>query len=59
MFDGAYTHLDHMLTSKYQSIDWTQHTNSKRTGKGLLMRPNEGRNSCPGHGWSRVKFSHT
>ncbi len=26
---------------------------------GLLMSPYEGRNSCAGHGWSRVKFYHT
>ncbi len=26
MVGGAYTHLDDMLASQYQSIDWTQHT---------------------------------
>ncbi len=25
-------HLDDMLASQYQSIDWTQHTTCKRTG---------------------------
>ncbi len=26
MVGGAYTHLDDLLASKHQSIDWTQHT---------------------------------
>ncbi len=25
MVGGAYTHLDDMVASRYQSIDWTQH----------------------------------
>ncbi len=26
MVGGAYIHLDDMLASQYQSIDWSQHT---------------------------------
>ncbi len=29
-FGGIYTHLDDMLASPYQSIDWTQHTTRDR-----------------------------
>ncbi len=29
MVGGTYTHLDGMLASQYQSIDWTQHTTCK------------------------------
>ncbi len=29
MFSGTYTHLEDMLASQYQSIDWTQHTTCK------------------------------
>ncbi len=29
MVGGIYTHLDDMLASQYQSIDWTQHTTCK------------------------------
>ncbi len=29
MVGGAYTHLDDMLASQYQPIDWTKHTTGK------------------------------
>ncbi len=44
-----------------QQSYWTQtHWCSfiKVVAKGLLLRPNDGRNSFPGQGWSRVKLSH-
>ncbi len=56
MVVGTHTHLNDMFASQYQSIDWTQHTTCKlqvvfiHLCGCLLMRPNEGRNSCPGLG---------
>ncbi len=32
MVGGAFTHLNDILASQYQSIDWTQHTICKLTG---------------------------
>ncbi len=40
MVGGAYTHLDDMLASHYQSIDWTQHTTCQSSiSWGNLLAP--------------------
>ncbi len=35
MVSGIHTHLDGMLVSQYQSIDWTQHTTCQPTIENL------------------------
>ncbi len=71
MVRGVYTHLNDMLASQYQSTDWIQHTTNQSSihwGNVLALGTmyektsletslNEGRNSCPGQDWSRMKFS--
>ncbi len=42
MVGEAYTHLDDMLASQYQSIDWTQHTSyqsRKESVGGTFLAP--------------------
>ncbi len=40
MVGGAYTHLDDMVASQYQSIDWTQHTSFQSSIRwGNLLGP--------------------
>ncbi len=40
MVGGVYTHLDDMLASQYQSIDWTQHTTCQTSiSWGNLLAP--------------------
>ncbi len=40
MVGGAYTHLDNMLASQCQPIDWTQHTTCRRSiSWGNLLAP--------------------
>ncbi len=40
MVGGAYTHLDDVLASQYQSIDWTRHiTYLSRISWGNLLAP--------------------